>query len=647
MIGPPDSAGGTPPLPRAGPEAGTGRRRPPESGRACRRRACGAEASRWGYYVTAVRTWGEFDLLDEIGRGAFGTVYRAFHPALQQHVAIKLINVPGGRPRDIEKALEEPRRLASVRHEHVVIVHDARYLEGYVGICMELVRGESLAQTITHAGRLGGEEATGLGMTLCRALAAIHRAQLIHSDVKAQNVMREDGGRIVLMDFGAGRRILDPERTTGHHLVGTAAYMSPELFAFADPTPASDIYSLGVLLFHVLTGSYPVDGGSLQDYTRAHAHRHRRHLADLRDDLPVRLLTAVERALQPDPSDRYRSAGEMLIDLAERPASLQNISSPPAPVLSTGRGLARIERPGTADHTAPAPVAPWIRERLPTIAAIVAAVVLFVGMLGYAASKAYEVMFGLSGDFASTSPLLWLDVGIRTLPLPVFYMLSIVVGFVVVAFGWRLLTRMSATVHSRWEETSRRIQLTAERAGLHDSQTLGSAILLAQIGSIAVVYVTFHGLIRAATTALGDGPIDVHAGLGRSNEGEWLLYRAVTSALALGSALAWAAVLRRRLAGGAGLGAIVGGVALTLVFIAMFAVPWRIVHEATFQLARYGNARCFVIAERSPRVLLFCPELADSRRVIVQEADPNFHRLSQYQNIFDGVAPRGETGRSR
>ena len=598
--------------------------------------------------LTAVRTWGDFNLLDEIGRGAFGTVYRAFHPTLQQHVAIKLISVPGGRPRDIEKALEEPRRLASVRHEHVVIVHDARYLEGYVGICMELVRGESLAQTITHAGRLGGEETIGLGMSLCRALAAIHRAQLIHSDVKAQNVMREDGGRIVLMDFGAGRRVLDPERTTGHHLVGTPAYMAPELFAFAEPTPASDIYSLGVLLFHVLTGSYPVDGGSLQDYSRAHARRHRRYLADLRDDLPVRLLTAVERALHPDPSDRYRSAGEMLIDLADRTTSLQNISYPPAPALSTGHELARIEGRGAPAPPAPAAsAAAWIRERVPPLAAVVATLVLFVGMLGYTASKAYDVMFGLSADFASNSPLLWLDVGVRTLPLPVFYMLSIVVGFVVVAFSWRLLTRMSSTVNTWSEETSHRMEVLARRAGLHETRMLAGALLIAQIVSVVVVYVGFNGLITAVTTALRNGPMDVYSRLGSTNDEEWLLYRGVTSILALASAAAWAAILRRRRMGEAGVGAVIGGVALTLVFVAMFAVPWRIVHEAVFQRAQYGTARCFVIAERAPQVLLFCPDLPGSRRVVVTEPDPKFTRLAQYENIFDGITPQNGAGRSR
>lgn len=597
---------------------------------------------------TDVKTWADFQLLDEIGRGAFGTVYRAFHPTLQQHVAIKLISVPGGLPRDIEKALEEPRRLASVRHEHVVIVHDARYLEGYVGICMELVRGESLAQTITHAGRLGGEEAIGLGTSLCRALAAIHRAQLIHSDVKAQNVMREDGGRIVLMDFGAGRRLLDPERTTGHHLVGTPAYMAPELFAFQDPTPASDIYSLGVLLFYVLTGSYPVDGGSLQDYSSAHARRHRRYLADLRDDLPVRLLTAVERALHANPSDRYRSAGEMLIDLADRTTSLQNFSSPPAPALSTRQQLARIEA-----HVAPSPPPPvtpaaaWIRERVPTLAAVVATLVLFIGLLGFTASKAYDVMFGLSADFASNSPLLWLDVGVRTLPLPVVSMLSIVVAFVVMAFSWRVLTRMSGTVSAWSADTSERMEGLARRAGLNETRTLATALLVVQIASVVAVRFRFDGLITAVTTKLGHGPMEVYSRLGSANYDEWMLYRELTSVLTLASAAAWLALLRRRRIAEAGAGAIVGGVALTLVFVAMFAVPWRIVRQAVFQRAQYGTAQCFVLAEHQPQVLLFCPDLQGSRRVIVKEPDPKFTRLAQYENIFDELTVRAAPGRSR
>ena len=193
--------------------------------------------------------WADYDIRDEIGRGGFGTVYRAFHPTLAREVALKLIPVPSGQPREIDKALDEARRLAKVQHENVVLVHDARFADGYVGICMELIQGQSLAHIVDQQGRFGADETITLGLTLCRALRAVHRQGVIHSDIKAQNVMRTDLGRYVLMDFGAGHHLREPDRTTQLQIIGTPTYMAPELFRFRDATFTSDVYSLGVLLF--------------------------------------------------------------------------------------------------------------------------------------------------------------------------------------------------------------------------------------------------------------------------------------------------------------------------------------------------------------------------------------------------------------
>jgi serine/threonine-protein kinase len=596
-----------------------------------------------------VKTWSDFELLEEVGHGAFGTVYRAFHPTLQQHVAIKLVAVPPDRPREIEKALDEARRLAKIRHEHVVTVHDARYLDGYVGICMEFVRGESLAQAVSRGGRLGADETIALGTTLCLALSAIHRAQLIHSDIKAQNVMREDGGRVVLMDFGAGRRLMDPERTTGQYIVGTPAYMAPEVFTLQEPTAASDLYSLGVLLFYVLTGGYPVEGASLAQYALAHSRRARRYLGDLRDDLPVRLLTVVDRALQPDPLNRYRSAGEMLTAFTERagtsPREALEVPFPVAPAERTPEPR-RIDPWRPPAESEPSALM-WVRKRIPTFGAVMAWLVLLVWMLGYVATKAYAIMFGLPGEFERESPLRWLEVGVRTLPLPVYLMMFGVVTFVVASFVWRMLTRLSTTLDTWSSKTSRGLVLVAGRLGLNDPGTLARALVTAQIVSVVAVYLAFDDLMVALTTVLREGPLDVYSSLGRANEEEWLLYRSVTSLLALASGSAWAILLRRPRIADAGMATVAGGLALSVVFVVMFAMPWRIVRESTFQLAQYDAQRCFVIAERSPRLFLFCPDLPVSRRVVVNESDPKLERLTQYQNIFDGIAPKVESGRRK
>jgi hypothetical protein len=289
----------------------------------------------------------------------------------------------------------------------------------------------------------------------------------------------------------------------------------------------------------------------------------------------------------------------------------------------------------------------WVRKRIPTFAAVVACLVLLVWMLGYIASKWYTVMFGLPGEFERESPLRWLEIGVRILPLPVYLMMFGLVTFVVASFVWRMLTRLSTTLDTWSSQTSRKVVLVTGRLGLNDPGTLARALVTAQIVSVVAVYLAFDDLVVAFTTVLREGPLDVYSSLGLANEGEWLLYRSMTSLLALASGLAWAAILRRPRIADGGVATIVGGLALTVVFVVMFAVPWRIVRESTFQLAQYDAQRCFVIAERSPRLFLFCPDLPASRRVVVNESDPKLKRLAQYQNIFDGIAPKTESGRRK
>ena len=127
---------------------------------------------------------------------------------------------------------------------------------------------------------MSAREVIGIGLDLCRALSALHAAGLLHRDIKAQNVMREVGGRIVLMDF-SGVQALPPEQDT-EVFSGTPLYMAPELFDGRRATASSDVYSLGVLLFFLLTGTVPVDGATASDVKRAHAVRARKELRDLR-----------------------------------------------------------------------------------------------------------------------------------------------------------------------------------------------------------------------------------------------------------------------------------------------------------------------------------------------------------------------------
>jgi serine/threonine-protein kinase len=259
----------------------------------------------------AAQRWGSLIIRERVGAGVFGEVYRAYDDQLQREVALKLLRT-GVRSADrlAAKVLHEGRLLARVRHPNVVAVYGVESHADRVGLWMEYIRGCTLEQLLRRQGLFGGREAALLGQDLCRALAAVHAAGLIHRDVKTQNVMREEGGRVVLMDFGTGTPAGDEETAAPRGAAGTPLYLAPELLNGGEATVASDIYSLGVLLYHLVTAAYPLTATSMDALRAAHASG-RRRLHDARPDLPDAFVQVVERALSTNPEERFVSAGAM------------------------------------------------------------------------------------------------------------------------------------------------------------------------------------------------------------------------------------------------------------------------------------------------------------------------------------------------
>jgi TolB-like protein/Tfp pilus assembly protein PilF len=252
-------------------------------------------------------TWGHLTVTSRLASGAFGRIYRAHDSQLNRDVALKLLRGDVTQSRPVDRILSEARTLAQVRHPNVVTVHGADVRDGRAGLWMELVEGQTLDAWLTAHGPMGAGEAATIGIDLCRALAAVHAAGLVHGDVKAQNVVREQGGRIVLMDFGAGRA----QGADAAGVSGTPMYLAPEVLAGEPPTIQSDLYSLAVLLFHLLTRAYPYIAVDVDGLRNAHADGDRRWLRDLRPDLPSELVQTIEQGLEADPARRSGSAGEM------------------------------------------------------------------------------------------------------------------------------------------------------------------------------------------------------------------------------------------------------------------------------------------------------------------------------------------------
>jgi eukaryotic-like serine/threonine-protein kinase len=290
-------------------------------------------------------TWGGFELLEQIGEGSFGVVYRARDIRLDRDVALKLLTRGAGATVAGNAVVAEGRLIARLRHPNVITVYGADVVDGVVGISMELLAGRTLEEELADRGPISAREAALVGIDLCRALAAVHQAGLVHRDVKPYNVMREAGGRTVLMDFGAG---WDTERAR-HDLstAGTPLYMAPEVLEGARPTPSSDLYSLGVVLFKLVTGELPVTAGSLEDLRRAHASGQRRRLRDVRPDLPSAFIKAVEGATAPDPATRTQTAA----NLEHALEAVLSDSQPPAAVHRAGPQRWRAAIAGVAAVT--------------------------------------------------------------------------------------------------------------------------------------------------------------------------------------------------------------------------------------------------------------------------------------------------------
>jgi Protein kinase domain len=267
-----------------------------------------------------VKQWGRFLLRRKLGEGAFGDVYSAYDPQLDREVALKLLKPVCSSSDQDRRLLGEARMLAQVRHPNVASVFGADLYDGRAGLWMELISGLTLEQQLRSRGPLSACEAALVGQDVCRALTAVHRAGLVHRDVKTANVIREVGGRIVLTDFGAGRfRAGEPKR----ELVGTPHYVAPEVVAGAEATQLSDIYSLGVLLYRLVTGAYPRPSTGWDDLLEIDPLGSPPSLRDLRSDLSETFVSVVEQALSSDPSERPQSAGALcaVLGLVLGPAS--------------------------------------------------------------------------------------------------------------------------------------------------------------------------------------------------------------------------------------------------------------------------------------------------------------------------------------
>ncbi len=246
--------------------------------------------------------WGRLSVMEKIGEGAFGEVFRAHDAVLDRDVALKLLKKELGTPHKSHVFIEEAKRLAKVRHPNVLAIHGANIHEGSAGFWADLIAGQTLKE-LYNTGPLDYSTLLNITRQITRGVDAIHYAGIIHGDIKPANIMQDERGDYLIMDFGAGMALDELESLAGF-IHGTPSLMAPEIFAEKHAGSATDIYALGATLFKLATGEYPVLGDDLLTIQQAHKRQRYLSLKKLRSDLPKEYIDLVQSMLTVDTAGR-------------------------------------------------------------------------------------------------------------------------------------------------------------------------------------------------------------------------------------------------------------------------------------------------------------------------------------------------------
>jgi serine/threonine-protein kinase len=354
----------------------------------------------------ANRKLGKYEIIERLGRGGMAEVYRAYHPNLDRYVAIKVLHAFLADDPEFKTRFErEAQNVAKLKQSHIVQVYDFEFDaegESYYMV-MELVEGPTLKERLVELAEqdrlMPLDEAVKIVREAAEALAYAHSRNMIHRDVKPANLMLDQDNRVVLTDFGIAKIVTGVQFTASGGMVGTPAYMAPEQGLGEAGDERSDLYSLGVILFQLVTGTLPYEADTPLATILKHLHEPTPSARSRNPDVPEAIDRIIAKAMAKEPEDRYQTAAQLIADLdkAMRGEPLEELPAEPVEQEYDTLLLPQAEKPAEPSGTGAPP-----RKRTPwwVWGGIVGAVLIG----GYLLGTANGVFPPLMAFLASATP---------------------------------------------------------------------------------------------------------------------------------------------------------------------------------------------------------------------------------------------------
>lgn len=281
-----------------------------------------------------------YRLIHQVGKGGMALVYKGYDQMLERPVAVKLLRQDFSEDKDFrERFKQEAKSAANLSHPNIVTVHDFGVDPAGVFIVMEYISGTDLKSKITEKGSFSVTEGIPLMIQACAGLGYAHRAGIVHCDVKPQNMLISRDQRLKITDFGIARALSSISQEYRSEVVwGSPQYFAPEQALGEAPSPASDVYSLGVVMYELFTGHLPFDADNIEELTRMHQTQEPLIPSSLKPDIPPELDQIILKLLAKEPASRYRTAdqlGHVLLKYQEKPEGYFRITSALPPDLDT------------------------------------------------------------------------------------------------------------------------------------------------------------------------------------------------------------------------------------------------------------------------------------------------------------------------